>query len=154
LPDARWYLPALLLMPVLMSLEYGGMRLAGVPVPAVELPTALLPLFPFIPLFVLSAIGEEVGWQGFAADPLLARWPALAAALILGAIWAVWHTIPYLQTTDSLVWVFWQSVATVGLRVLIVWLYLNTGRSLFAVVLIGLTVVVVCLWGAGTLARR
>lgn len=178
IPDKRWYLPALLLMPLLMALEYEVMRLAAMPVPDVRLPLALLP---FIPIFLLLAIGEELGWQGYAADPLLARWPALTAALILGAIWAAWHLIPFLQTRGSLTWVLWQSVTTVGLRVLIVWLSLNTGRSLFAAVLfhtsvnvstfafpafgshydpfiaallIGITVaIVVGLWGPATLAR-
>jgi hypothetical protein len=31
--------------------------------------------------------------------------------------------------------VFWQSLNSIGLRVLIVWLFLNTGMSIFAAVL-------------------
>lgn len=43
-----WYLPILLLMPVIMLLSYGVMRLIGRPLPEPQIP------FPAIPLFFLS----------------------------------------------------------------------------------------------------
>jgi hypothetical protein len=39
------------------------------------------------------------------------------------------------QTHRSPVWIAWWCLSTVAQRVLIVWLYNNTGRSLFAAVL-------------------
>jgi uncharacterized protein len=36
-------------------------------------------------------IGEEIGWRGFLLPMLMKRRSALAAALIVGAVWAIWH---------------------------------------------------------------
>jgi hypothetical protein len=129
--DRRWYLPMIFLMPLLMVIEFGVMRLLGWDVPDPQFAPALLLFFA---IFFVTAVGEEVGWTGYATEPLLARWSALTAGLVLGGIWALWHLVSFLQTTDDLTWVFWQSANTVGLRVLIVWLFINTGRSVFAAV--------------------
>ena len=59
------------------------------------------------------------------------RWGALRAALLLGAFWAAWHWIPLVQGDRSVSWIAWWSLYTVALRVLHVWIYDNTGRSLF-----------------------
>jgi hypothetical protein len=130
--DKRWVLPIFLLMPLLMVLTYGLMRLSGRDLPAAQMSAWLaLPLFA---VFFLTAIGEELGWQGYAYPILQRRWNALQAGIFLGVVWAVWHIIPYMQMQHSTAWVLWQGVATVGLRVLIVWMYANTGESLFAAI--------------------
>jgi hypothetical protein len=46
--------------------------------------------------------------------------------------WAAVHLVPDLQGTHSLSWIASHRAMTVVLRVLIVWVYANTGRSLFA----------------------
>ncbi len=147
-----WYGPIILLMPCIMVLSYGVIRL-----------------------------GEELGWSGYAIDPLQARFGALWGALFLGMVWAVWHVIPLLEAHRSLMFIAWWSLGTVAARVIIVWLYNNTGRSVFVAALfhamINLTwqefpingsyydpritgvitaivaVVVVIVWGPRTLAR-
>lgn len=128
-----WYLLVVLLMPGVSGLTYGAMRLLGSSPPT---PSLSLPATPLIMLiFVLAGLAEELGWSGYATDPLRARWSALGAAILIGLVWAAWHYPPLLQAQRSLGWIAWWTVYTVGLRVLIVWLYANTGRSVVAAAL-------------------
>ncbi|HOI13495.1 MAG TPA: CPBP family glutamic-type intramembrane protease [Methanoculleus sp.] len=172
-----WYIPLLLLIPAATVLQYGLMRVMGVvPIPRLQFPLLMLPVY-FLAFFIL-AIGEEVGWSGYALDPLQDRWGALPAGIILGVVWALWHLVPYSLANPPL-WVAGQCLATVMARILMVWLYNNTGGSVFGMILfhaminmgsvpdygfrydpllVGpiLTViaaVVVFLWGPRTLAR-
>ena len=85
-------------------------------------------------VFFLAAACEEVGWTGYVTDPLQDRWSALTTSLILGSIWAIWHVIPELQANPP-AWVAGQFFSTIGVRLLIVWLYNNTGKSVFAAIL-------------------
>ena len=129
-----WYLPILLLMPAMMLASYGLMVWSGRPLPAEPMiPWADLPVF-FLVFFV-GAIGEELGWTAYATDAMQARWSALATGLGLGLIWAFWHAIPFYQARPDPGWVFWQGASTVALRVIMVWLYNNSGRSVFGAVL-------------------
>jgi hypothetical protein len=87
----------------------------------------------FFLVFFIPAACEEVGWMGYAVDPMQDRWSALKTSLILGSVWAIWHVIPWLEANTP-VWVAGQCFSTIGLRVLIVWLYNNTGKSVFAAI--------------------
>ncbi len=131
--DRRWYAPIMLLMPALMLAEYGIMRWRGLPLPQPELALRNLPLF--FGLFLIAASGEEVGWQGYAFEPLQARWGALAAASALGLIWGLWHIVPYAQAQRSAWWIGWQCCTSIALRLLIVWIYNHTNQSVFAAAL-------------------
>jgi membrane protease YdiL (CAAX protease family) len=86
-------------------------------------------------LFFVAALGEELGWSGYALDPMQKRWSALSVGLVLGLVWAVWHIPPLLQSHRPLDWIEWWCVGTVALRVVMVWLYNNAGKSVFAVAL-------------------
>jgi membrane protease YdiL (CAAX protease family) len=125
-----WYVPLILLMPCLTVVSYGLMRLMRAPLPHPEIPLLLgLALWPAL---VAGAMAEELGWSGYAIDPLQERWGALPAAIVVGIVWAVWHIIPLLQAHRTAGWIAWWGLGTVGSRVVIVWLYNNTGRSVFA----------------------
>jgi membrane protease YdiL (CAAX protease family) len=128
-----WYLPTILLMPCIMGMSYGVLRLLGVQLPDPQFSfTTTLVLFV---LFFIAAIGEELGWSGYAIDPLQDRYGALAGAMLLGGVWAVWHVIPLLSVPRSLGWIAWWSLGTLASRVIITWLYNNTGRSVFIAIL-------------------
>lgn len=129
-----WYVPILLVMPVIYALSYGIMRLMGVPLPVPQIsPLTVLILFV---LFSISAACEEAGWSGYATDPLQVRWGALGAAVIIGVIWSAVHVVPDLQGHHPWTWIVGQRSFTIALRVLIVWLYNNTGKSVFAAIVV------------------
>lgn len=125
-----WLAPILLLMPAIMTLSFLWMRWSGVRVPAprFSLSSATIMLVAFF----LSALGEELGWSGYATDLMLEKGNAFATAMLLGAIWAVWHFVPLLQVHRSPEWIAWWTLGTVAARILIVWIYIRTGRSVFA----------------------
>ena len=129
-----WYVPILLTMPGINVLTYEAMRLSGVAVPTTQFsPLHALMLFG---LFFIGALGEELGWSGYAIDPMQERWGALNASVVLGTVWAVIHFIPLLQANRSLHWIAWWSLGTVAMRVVMVWLFNNAGHSVFAVTLV------------------
>jgi membrane protease YdiL (CAAX protease family) len=128
-----WYVPTVLLNPAIAVLAYGLMRLVRVPLPAPQFPV-LAALTMFLASFV-AALGEELGWSGYAIDPMQDRWNALQASILLGLVWATWHIVPLVQAHRSPAWIAWWFLSTVAQRVLIVWLYNNTGKSVFATAL-------------------
>jgi membrane protease YdiL (CAAX protease family) len=129
----RWYLAALFLMPFVCVTEYAVLRLTGVALPALQIaPGEAISSFL---IFFGGAIGEELGWQGYAYPALRTSWSTLKAAVILGVIWALWHVIPFVEMGRSVDWIVWQCLGTVAMRVIIVWLYVNARRSVFIAVL-------------------
>ena len=177
----RWYAPILLLAPLIFLLSIGAMFLAGVPLPPSMVPLIALPAVFLV--FFLMATGEEVGWMGYAFEPMQARAGALPAALLLGTIWALWHAPFFVFMMPDPIVAGAQLLMLVANRVLVAWVFNNTGKSVFAailfhamdntalvslpdvnaiapwgtVMLCGLTLVaaavVTLLWGPQTLAR-
>lgn len=49
-------------------------------------------MFALLPVFLITNMGEEIGWRGYALPRLQGRFNSLAASLILGSVWAVFHT--------------------------------------------------------------
>jgi membrane protease YdiL (CAAX protease family) len=137
-----WYAPIVLLMPGVMVLAYGLMRWMRLPLPTPQIPV-LAALVMFL-VSLIGALGEEVGWMGYAIDPMQDRWKALPASILLGLVCAVWHIIPFAQAHRSATWIAWQCLFVVASRVLIVWLYNNTGKSVFAAILYHATINVSC----------
>jgi membrane protease YdiL (CAAX protease family) len=126
-----WYAPIILLAPGLAVLQYGQIRWMGVPLPIPQIPVVAT-LGMSLAMFI-AALGEELGWSGYAIDPMQDRWGALPASILLGLVWAIWHFVPLVQVHRPPVWIAWWSLGTVAARVLIVWLYNNTGKCVFAV---------------------
>jgi CAAX protease family protein len=76
---------------------------------------------------------EEIGWMGFAFPKLSSERNALAASVLLGALWSVWHlpVIDFLGTATphGAYWFsffFTFAAAMTAMRVLIAWIYANT----------------------------
>ena len=130
-----WYLPALLMLPLIYLLSYAIMRWTSLPLPnPIQFPVVLVPVF--FGVFFIGAACEELGWSGYAIDPLQDRWGALKAAMLLGVIWGLLHLIGDLQAGHTASWILWQRLYSIALRILIVWIYNNTGKSVFAAILV------------------
>jgi len=66
-----WYAPIVLLVPGVMVLTYGLMRLTGAPLPIPQFPVLAAPVM-FLAFFI-AALGEELGWSGYVIDPMQDR---------------------------------------------------------------------------------
>ena len=128
-----WYLPILLLMPGVMVLSYGLMRVMGMPLPTPQLSVLAAVLLFFV--FLLGGAAEELGWSGYIVEPMQCRWTALQASVLLGLVWAMWHIVPLVQAHRSPAWIAGWALSTVAQRILIVWIYNNAGKSVFAAIL-------------------
>ncbi len=139
-----WYAPMFLLMPGVTILSYGWMCWSGAPLPIPQI-RVVATLAMSLAIFIL-ALGEELGWSGYAIDPMQDRWGALPASILLGLVWALWHIVPLVQVHRSPAWIAWWCLGTVAARVLIVWLYNNTGKSVFAAAIFHATINVTWQW--------
>lgn len=107
-----------------------------------KLPTwsHLLYLLPLTLVTDSGPLGEEFGWRGFALPALLRFRSPLAAAILLGAIWAVWHLpaffIPTLTQSKLSFAIFVFN--SISLSVIMTWLYLRSNGDLFLMILVHL----------------
>ena len=94
-----------------------------------------LPLLVFVFVLLFSVAGEELGWRGYALPELLKRVGPLAASLVLGIIWAIWH-LPLFYIagnfhTDIPIALF--GIQIVAFSILYTAVHLRTGGSLLMV---------------------
>jgi membrane protease YdiL (CAAX protease family) len=127
----KWYLPIFLTIPITVLGQYGLALSLGLPVSSPYFAPGM-PLI-FVILFI-AAIGEELGWMGYAFEPMQERFGGLKASILLGIIWALIHIPLFTASGMSTFWIASQLVYIAATRVLIVWIYNNTGKSIFAVV--------------------
>ncbi|MCX2729515.1 CPBP family glutamic-type intramembrane protease [Saccharopolyspora sp. NFXS83] len=161
-----WYLPVVLLPVMCLVLTWALTVLTGLefqPQPELALTAALL----FAAVFFFAAAGEELGWSGHAIEPLQQRWGALGGGVVLGVVWWAFHIPSILQSGQGPTLFVLGFFGAVGMRVLRVWLFANTGGSVFAIIVvhavtnmctsyvpsIPTSAIVVVLWGPRTLAR-
>jgi len=142
-----WYL-VVILGPAVFSLAVAGVYVllggpwaTAAPAALREGPLMMLPLFLVI-LTLTDGLGEELGWRGFALPRLLGGHNALAASLILGVIWALWH-LPLIWTEGSAMYQqpVWLPLLDITAKsVLFTWVFLHTrGSVLLAMLLHGAT---------------
>ncbi len=135
-----WYL-ALLLMPAAAILGvFLNAALTGVPadfskVMADQLrPPGFSRLAFILPFFLTDLIsnGEEIGWRGYVLPRLQAKHTVLAASLMTGVIWGLWHIPKFLTHWD---WVYFAlfMLDTIAKAVFLAWIYNGTGGSLLLV---------------------
>jgi uncharacterized protein len=135
----RWYLFALIGVPVVMAL--GTLILPGGVASLLALGPGFvlsyLGLFVFV--FIIGGpLGEEPGWRGFALPRLQSLHGPLVGSLILGILWGLWHLplfwTPWNTLTTFNVVVF--VLATICLTIIYTWVFNNTKGSLLIVILL------------------
>ena len=142
---ARWRMPLRWWAATLSPLAFLGVALA-VASAVGKLPRGSdfgrysgLPMIGVVPVAVIAILitfGEETGWRGFALPLLQRRHGALAAALLVTPIWALWH-LPYFFTLAT-----YRDFAPAGYvgfvfglacgSIVLTWLYNGTGGSILA----------------------
>lgn len=136
----RWHWSALLLIGLPMS-ALAVSRLigsaAGHPVDPLNLPALLAAALPAL-LLDPGPLGEELGWRGFALPRMLERRPPLAASLVLGGIWGLWHLPGFLQPgiIQSALPVPVFLLGILAMSVLSTWLFVNAGGSVVPSILL------------------
>ena len=128
-----WFLPIFFIYPSLGFINYWIARGAGADIPSPTL--SLVGFLSYCAVFFMT-FGEELGLSGYALDPMLGRYSALETGLLLGLAWAGYH-IPGFVISGyySAGWIFWHAIYIVTTRVLFVWIYNNSGKSLFSMAL-------------------
>lgn len=128
--SARWY-ATLLIPPVLVLTVLFCFKIFVSPVYAPN--RFLLGILFGVPAGLL----EEIGWTGYAFPKMRSQNNGLAASILLGSLWNVWHlpVIDYLGTATphGAYWFPFAAAFAVGMtamRVLISWVYTNT-KSVF-----------------------
>jgi uncharacterized protein len=140
----RWYLFALVGVPVVMALG------------TVILPmgmASLLALGPgYVPTYlvwflIIAIIGgpllEEVGWRGFALPRLQPLYGPLTGTLILGLLWALWHLPEFLVPAwakssggSSFLDIVKFVVIAIAFAIVITWVFNNTKGSVLMAILV------------------
>lgn len=114
--------------------------LVHAPLPAtwVTFPGAAAIAF-LIGALIAGSFGEEVGWRGLGQRRLQSRYGALAAALLVGFLWGLWHLWPVVAPggLDGTTWA--DGVLTVArlmaMSILFAWLFNSAQGSLLIVML-------------------
>lgn len=129
-----WYIPIFLIYPSIGLLNTLIQGLAGVAIPAPRF--SILILLAYSAVFFLTFF-EEIGLTGYVISPLQQRHGALVSGLIVGVIWASYHVPGFIISGFySPEWIFWHALYIITGRVLFVWVYNNSGQSLFSMALL------------------
>ena len=135
----RWWLPTLLLMPIIGLLTAGVLRLLGTELPDWTAPSLITALVTAITILFIGGGMEEFGWRGYALDRMQNGKNALIASLVLGFFWGLWHLpLFFMEGTTQAeaaipIWEFILQIMV--LSVLFTWLYNNTTGSLLVAIL-------------------
>lgn len=126
-----WFVVIIVLPLAVFAMTYAVLAALRLPVPLVRV--AVPAAIGMALAFLFAGACEELGWTGYALDRLLRPSSALRASLVLGTITVGFHLVPLLQHGRTAAWIGWWSVSTIAMRVVQVWIYDRTHRSVFAV---------------------
>src|SRR5215208_78981 len=139
--DPRWYLVVVLGPAALAGCVVALNTLLGGPALSLGMPLLGVAIFLAFSIFPGSALGEEIGWRGYALPRLQAGRSALSASLLLAPIWALWHLPLWLTGDPVKTPTFYAAfvVSAFALSIILTWVYNSSGGSLLMVVLLHAT---------------
>jgi len=125
----QWYLTAVCVPPLLLALAAAAALSFG------AAPPARWFVAPMVGAIALPAIGEELGWRGYAYPRLADRYGGLRAAVGVAVLWALWHLpTAFFGGADLLEFIPF-AIAVVGAGVWLAWLYERAGRSVYIAII-------------------
>jgi membrane protease YdiL (CAAX protease family) len=146
-----WWAVILLVFPLIYCITLLVDRAMGAVLPGILQLKGLIanpltiPLAAFIG-FMSGPWSEEFGWRGYALEPLLKRTGNIRGSILMGVIWGVWHLPLYFMPAT---WHgqmgfrlagFWTFILmSIGLAMIMTWVYRNTNRSILAGMLLHFT---------------
>ena len=93
---ARWYAVGLVGVPLAVLAVLLSLSLVSADfLPAIATTDDKAGLLAGIAAGLLAGVFEEIGWTGFAVPRLRRDRGVVAAGLLLGVVWALWHFLPY-----------------------------------------------------------
>lgn len=125
-----WYAVALVVPGLLLTLALGALTLAGYEGDALLIPDVGRLLG--VPII---AVGEEVGWRGYALPRLQRRHGPFAASVIIGVLWTLWHVPMLLGLGVPMSTLPVMLLMFVGGSLYFTWIYNRSGGSLLLAVL-------------------
>lgn len=144
----RWY--GFAVLPIAIFLAVAGLlALSGGPAPDLAdlgefsgLPELAWPLL-ILAVLVFNGYGEEAGWRGFLVPGLLTRHGPFTASLIVAIVWFAWHvpSFPVIEgyRIAGLGIVPMMAIGLIAGAMILTWLYVGSGGSIWIVALWHLT---------------
>ena len=128
--DGRWYAVALLVPPLV---HLSGVALATLAGGTFAIQPAM---FALLPLFLVTSLGEEIGWRGYAQPKLQERMTPLAASLTVGLVWAAFHWVALLANAEMpIAYVIVSTLQLMALSIILGILF-NEGRQALILVVL------------------
>jgi membrane protease YdiL (CAAX protease family) len=129
--DPRWYASLFIFpMMILASLLPLSVLVSSDFTPYIFLPGIVIGL--------MAGYFEEIGWTGFAFPRLRSKYGALGGALVIGLLQTTWHVAADFMGAYGARGAYWLPhfilfmISMMAMRVLLVWVYVNTGSVLAA----------------------
>jgi hypothetical protein len=119
---SSWYLLALLLPAAAWLAGYASLAAFG------KAPPPQLGGLLFFPVILVTNLGEEIGWRGFALPYLMKRFSPLVSSLLLGTAWALYHAPLYWQRP---VFGLLTAALILPVSILLTWIFIGCGGSVW-----------------------
>lgn len=138
--DKVWLLPVFFLMPSLVFISYVlGCLIDNIKMDFSFFSNPLMILYNFvIILFLGGPLCEELGWRGYMLEKFQKIYTALDSSVYVGFVWGLWHIPLFFMINQEI----YKNIPFLGfvlgaifLSIVFTWIYNNTNKSIFAVIL-------------------